>query len=88
MIGGLMPVVTRLDPIFKTLAPVEVTLNGPRDGAAWRGRLKRYLHCGPAGAGHFVKMIRNMVHRVWFDAQAYAEGFEICRHANAKNLPR
>ncbi|MBS0169525.1 MAG: decarboxylating 6-phosphogluconate dehydrogenase [Nitrospira sp.] len=86
MIGGPRPVVTRLDPIFKTLAPgrgeVERTKGRDRmEGTAEEG----YLHCGPAGAGHFVKMIHNGIE--YGLMQAYAEGFDIFRHANSKNLP-
>lgn len=86
MIGGPGPVVMRLDPIFKTLAPgrgnVERTKGRSRmEGTAEEG----YLHCGPAGAGHFVKMIHNGIE--YGLMQAYAEGFDICRHANSKSLP-
>lgn len=86
MIGGPRPVVTRLDPIFKTLAPgrgnVERTKGRDRlDGTAEEG----YLYCGPAGAGHFVKMIHNGIE--YGLMQAYAEGFDIFRHANSKSLP-
>lgn len=86
MIGGPGSVVARLDPIFKTLAPgrgeVERTKGRDRmEGTAEEG----YLHCGPAGAGHFVKMIHNGIE--YGLMQAYAEGFDIFRHANSKNLP-
>ena len=86
MIGGHRPVVLRLDPIFKSLAPgrgdVERTKGRDRmDGTAEEG----YLYCGPAGAGHFVKMIHNGIE--YGLMQAYAEGFDICRHANSKSLP-
>lgn len=86
MIGGPRPVVTRLDPIFKTLAPgrgnVERTKGRDRlDGTTEEG----YLYCGPAGAGHFVKMIHNGIE--YGLMQAYAEGFDIFRHANSKSLP-
>jgi len=82
MIGGPADVVKHLDPIFKTLAPGRGSL--PRtpgrenaDGTAEEG----YLHCGPAGAGHFVKMVHNGIE--YGLMAAYAEGFNILRHANA-----
>jgi 6-phosphogluconate dehydrogenase len=81
MIGGEQEPVERLDPIFKTLAPgVEGAARTPgRDGdpsAAEQG----YLHCGPAGAGHFVKMVHNGIE--YGLMAAYAEGFNVLRHAN------
>lgn len=86
MIGGPESVVTHLDPIFRTLAPglgiVGRTKGRERmEGTAEEG----YLYCGPAGAGHFVKMIHNGIE--YGLMQAYAEGFDIFRHANAKHLP-
>ena len=81
MIGGEKEVVKRLDPIFSTLAPGAGDL--PRtpgreklDGTAERG----YLHCGPNGAGHFVKMVHNGIE--YGLMAAYAEGFGILRDAN------
>jgi 6-phosphogluconate dehydrogenase len=56
MIGGDKDVVQRLDPMFAALSPGS-TQGEPRGGTASRG----YLHCGPAGAGHFVKMIHNAI---------------------------
>jgi 6-phosphogluconate dehydrogenase len=76
MIGGPDDVVRRLDPLFATLAP-----GGPGKTAAERG----YLHCGPAGAGHFVKMVHNGIE--YGLMQAYAEGFEILEKANSTKLP-
>jgi 6-phosphogluconate dehydrogenase len=81
MIGGEKPVVQQLDPIFKALAP-------PIDSATrTSGREKKpttaehgYLHCGPSGAGHFVKMVHNGIE--YGIMAAYAEGFNILRHAN------
>ncbi len=86
MIGGSKAVVKQLNPIFKTLAPglgiVERTKGRDRmEGTAEEG----YLYCGPAGAGHFVKMIHNGIE--YGLMQAYAEGFDIFRHANSKHLP-
>jgi 6-phosphogluconate dehydrogenase len=86
MIGGDTDVVTRLNPIFKTLAPgkgtTETTPGRPKNkGTAEDG----YLHCGPPGAGHFVKMVHNGIE--YGLMQAYAEGFDIMRNANSKALP-
>ena len=80
MIGGSAPAVARLDPIFKTLAP------GFQAASRTPGRHTRstaeegYLHCGPAGAGHFVKMVHNGIEYALM--AAYAEGFNILAHAN------
>jgi 6-phosphogluconate dehydrogenase len=81
MIGGSGEVVKYLDPLFKTLAPGRGSI--PRTpgrekigGTAEEG----YLHCGPSGAGHFVKMVHNGIE--YGLMAAYAEGFNILRHAN------
>jgi len=81
MIGGETEVVKRLDPIFAALAP------GPGDIGRTPGREKLngtaeegYLHCGPNGAGHFVKMIHNGIE--YGLMAAYAEGLSILRNAN------
>jgi 6-phosphogluconate dehydrogenase len=81
MIGGEPEVVKRLDPIFATLAP------GPGDIPRTPGREKLggtaeqgYLHCGPNGAGHFVKMVHNGIE--YGLMAAYAEGFGILKDAN------
>jgi 6-phosphogluconate dehydrogenase len=81
MIGGENEVVKHLDPIFKTLAP------GRGDIPRTPGREKAvgtaeegYLHCGPNGAGHFVKMVHNGIE--YGLMAAYAEGFNILKHAN------
>jgi 6-phosphogluconate dehydrogenase len=86
MIGGDAEAVTHLDPIFKTLAPGmgDIPRTPGREtmsGTAEAG----YVHCGPAGAGHFVKMIHNGIE--YGLMQAYAEGFDILRHASSKALP-
>ncbi len=84
MIGGDAEPVRRLDSVFKTLAPgmgdVEPT-QGRRGGSAEQG----YLHCGPVGSGHFVKMVHNGIE--YGLMQAYAEGLDILRNANSPNLP-
>ena len=80
MIGGETEAVQRLDPIFKTIAPgrgsVEPTPSRTRDGTAAQG----YLHCGPSGAGHFVKMVHNGIE--YGMMAAIAEGLSIIKHAN------
>jgi len=87
MIGGTRAAVQRLDPVFKTLAPGRG--NGPRTpgrekatGTAEDG----YLHCGPPGAGHFVKMVHNGIE--YGLMAAYAEGLNILKHANAGKQAR
>jgi 6-phosphogluconate dehydrogenase len=81
MIGGETEVVRRLDPIFAALAP------GVGDIPRTPGREKRsgtaeqgYLHCGPHGAGHFVKMVHNGIE--YGLMAAYAEGLNVLHHAN------
>ena len=81
MIGGPREIVSHLDPIFKALAP------GRGDAPRTPGREKTggtaeegYLHCGPAGAGHFVKMVHNGIE--YGLMAAYAEGINILKHAN------
>jgi 6-phosphogluconate dehydrogenase len=80
MIGGHAPEVERLDPIFSALAPgkgnVEPT-PGWQDGA--NSAAEGYLHCGPAGSGHFVKMVHNGIE--YGLMAAYAEGFNILKNA-------
>ncbi len=85
MIGGDAEVVRRLDPIFKTLAPGRGTIapTPNRDGRDPRVE-EGYLHAGPCGAGHFVKMVHNGVE--YGMMQAYAEGFDILRNADSKAL--
>ena len=80
MIGGDEAVVKRLDPIFKALAPGEASA-GPTPGRAGGGTAEQgYLHCGPSGAGHFVKMVHNGIE--YGLMAAYAEGLNILKHAN------
>jgi len=87
MIGGEKETVQHLDPIFKTLAPGRGDI--PRtpgrekvSGTAEEG----YLHCGPSGAGHFVKMVHNGVE--YGLMAAYAEGLNVLKHANAGKKAR
>ncbi len=80
MIGGEAAAVKHLDPIFARLAPGATAVArtpGGSSGTAERG----YLHCGPSGAGHFVKMVHNGIE--YGIMAAYAEGFGILRAANA-----
>ena len=83
MIGGEKEVVAHLDPIFRTLAPGrgDVARTPGRDGATDSPAENGYLHCGPVGAGHFVKMVHNGIE--YGMMAAYAEGLNILRHANA-----
>jgi len=79
MIGGEHGPVEHLDPIFAALAPGMAGVP-PAEGRAPGGTAERgYLHCGPAGAGHFVKMVHNGIE--YGLMEAYAEGFDILRHA-------
>ncbi len=86
MIGGDKEAVDRLDPIFKTLAPgigdIERTPQRATAGPAGRAGLHP---CGPAGAGHFVKMVHNGIE--YGMMQAYAEGFDILHHKSSAELP-
>ncbi len=86
MIGGHKAAVDRLDPIFRTLAPGlgDIPRTVGRDGRDPRAELG-YIHAGPSGAGHFVKMIHNGIE--YGLMQAYAEGFDILKHANSEQVP-
>jgi 6-phosphogluconate dehydrogenase len=86
MIGGDKDVVGRLDPIFAGLAPGvgAIPLTSGREGRDPRVE-RGYMHCGPNGAGHFVKMVHNGIE--YGLMQAYAEGFDILRNADAETLP-
>jgi 6-phosphogluconate dehydrogenase len=86
MIGGDKEAVDRLDPIFNALAPGAGTISKTprrekRDPRVEQG----YLHCGPVGSGHFVKMVHNGIE--YGIMQAYAEGFDILQKVNSKNIP-
>jgi 6-phosphogluconate dehydrogenase len=87
MIGGDTDAVRHLDPVFRTLAP------GPGDIERTAGRSgdydpseQGYLHCGPSGAGHFVKMVHNGIEYALM--AAYAEGFNLLRHAGVGRKDR
>ncbi len=86
MIGGDKQIVDMLDPIFDTLAPGSGTIartpgRAGRDDSAERG----YIHAGPAGAGHFVKMVHNGIE--YGLMQAYAEGFDVLKGRASDKLP-
>jgi 6-phosphogluconate dehydrogenase len=86
MIGGETEAVKHIDPILSALAPGPGTIprtpnRGERNPTAELG----YLHCGPVGAGHFVKMIHNGIE--YGMMQAYAEGFDILKNKNSTALP-
>jgi 6-phosphogluconate dehydrogenase len=85
MIGGDPDVVQHLDPIFKALAPGRGTIERTpgRDKARPSTAEEGYLHCGASGAGHFVKMVHNGIE--YGIMAAYAEGFNVLKHANIGN---
>jgi 6-phosphogluconate dehydrogenase len=85
MIGGETDIVKHLDPIFKTLAPgrggIDRTPGREKTGGTAE---EGYLHCGPSGGGHFVKMVHNGIE--YGLMAAYAEGLNILKHANVGKL--
>ena len=86
MIGGPKQAVDRLDPIFAALAPGLGDI--PRTPGRVKGDVRAergYIHAGPSGAGHFVKMVHNGIE--YGLMQAYAEGFDILRNKSSKDLP-
>ena len=87
MIGGSKEAVTHLDPILDTLAPGIGTIDRTRGRSkSADSRVERgYMHCGPSGAGHFVKMVHNGIE--YGMMQAYAEGFDIMKNAASDKLP-
>ena len=87
MIGGPDAAVDRLDPIFKTLSPgVESAERTPGRSGEPNAAENGYLHCGPNGAGHFVKMVHNGIE--YGMMAAYAEGLNILKNANAGKVKR
>lgn len=87
MIGGESDIVSHLDPIFKTLAPGRDVVSPTPGRAVDSGTAAEgYLHCGAAGAGHFVKMIHNGIE--YGLMAAYAEGLNVLNHANAGKVER
>src|SRR5437773_2077335 len=87
MIGGSDEAVAHLTPIFQTLAPGRGNIDRTPGREKITGSTAEdgYIHCGPAGAGHFVKMVHNGIE--YGLMQAYAEGFDIFRNANSPELP-
>jgi 6-phosphogluconate dehydrogenase len=87
MIGGEPAIVARLDPLFATLAPGNGDIAQTPDREGRDPRIERgYLHAGPSGAGHFVKMVHNGIE--YGLMQAYAEGFDILKNAASVALPQ
>jgi len=87
MIGGEEAIVQRVDPIFSALAPSIDSAPRTPDREKTGGTAEHgYLHCGPSGAGHFVKMVHNGIE--YGMMAAYAEGLNILRHANAGKQQR
>jgi 6-phosphogluconate dehydrogenase len=86
MIGGEADVVKRLDPLFESLAPGLGDIPRTKDRKSEDDRAERgYIHAGPPGAGHFVKMIHNGIE--YGMMQAFAEGFDILKTKSSVNLP-
>ncbi|MGF0237876.1 phosphogluconate dehydrogenase (NAD(+)-dependent, decarboxylating) [Rhodococcus sp. IEGM1300] len=86
MIGGEADVVKRLDPLFESLAPGLGDIPRTKDRQSADDRAERgYIHAGPAGSGHFVKMIHNGIE--YGMMQAFAEGFDILKTKSSENLP-
>ena len=86
MIGGDKEAVERIDPILKALAPGVGSIDKTPGRGALNPRAEEgYLHCGPPGSGHFVKMVHNGIE--YGIMQAYAEGFDIMKNKNSEDLP-
>ena len=86
MIGGEKESVDRIDPILKALAPGAGSIERTRGREGRDHRAEEgYLHCGPAGSGHFVKMVHNGIE--YGMMQAYAEGFDILKNKASHDLP-
>ena len=86
MIGGPKQAVDHLDPVFAAMAPGRGDIPRTPGRAKGDSRAERgYIHAGPSGAGHFVKMVHNGIE--YGLMQAYAEGFDILRNKNSKGLP-
>ena len=87
MIGGEVETVRHLDPIFKSLAPGKGNIDRTPGREKAKGTAEEgYLHCGPSGAGHFVKMVHNGIE--YGIMAAFAEGFNVLKHANAGSAAR
>jgi 6-phosphogluconate dehydrogenase len=87
MIGGETNAVKYIDPILVTLAPGEGSIDKTPHRAGHNPTAEQgYLHCGPAGAGHFVKMVHNGIE--YGIMQAYAEGFDVLKNKQSTELPQ
>ncbi|HSP19447.1 MAG TPA: decarboxylating 6-phosphogluconate dehydrogenase [Myxococcaceae bacterium] len=85
MVGGPKEAVQRIEPVLRTLAPGRGDIP-PTPGRDGRSTAELgYLHCGPSGSGHFVKMVHNGIE--YGLMQAYAEGFDIFKNATSEQLP-
>jgi 6-phosphogluconate dehydrogenase len=86
MVGGPKEAVAKIDPILKSLAPGMGNIDRTPGQDKIKGTAEQgYLHCGPSGSGHFVKMVHNGIE--YGLMQAYAEGFDIFVNAAVKELP-
>jgi 6-phosphogluconate dehydrogenase len=87
MSGAEPDTFAHIEPILKTLAPGQGSVE-PTHGRSLQGKTAHqgYLHCGPVGSGHFVKMVHNGIE--YGLMQAYGEGFDIMKNANSKELPK
>ena len=86
MIGGPQAAVARLEPVFQSLAPgAAAAERSPGRGGEPGPEEQGYLHCGPAGAGHYVKMVHNGIE--YGMMQAYAEGFDLLQNADRDEVP-
>jgi len=86
MLGGDREAADHLDPIFAALAPGRGTIDATPGRQGRDPRVERgYMYCGPAGAGHFVKMVHNGIE--YGLMQAFAEGFDILRNVNSPAVP-
>ena len=86
MVGGAKEAVDHLDPILNALAPGMGTIDKTPRAKGGDTRPERgYMHCGPSGAGHFVKMVHNGIE--YGLMQAYGEGFDILKNASSPNVP-
>jgi 6-phosphogluconate dehydrogenase len=87
MIGGDDAAVKHIDPILRALAPgvgAITRTHRPKSKGEWQAEMG-YVHCGPAGSGHFVKMVHNGIE--YGMMQAYAEGFDILKQRASEDLP-
>jgi 6-phosphogluconate dehydrogenase len=85
MVGGDRDAFAELEPVFRTLAPGRAGVPATPGRAPGSSADDGYLYCGPAGAGHFVKMVHNGIE--YGLMQAYAEGFDVLRNASSQKLP-